>query len=287
MKKIHYIFAVLSLILVVSACKPQEPTPASTAINVNVVDKNNNTIPDADVYLFETKKAFDDFVSGISVGYVAYCKTDASGNVKFDNLKQIDSYYFYVEKGDVNNSESNYKMGILLKEAVTYSVKIQLKEFVTRSITFTSQSSSLNGNGISIELLGSTNGFTFSGVINSTTPAKVFTPTQNGTYTFYIKNQNGCVWQESVNFDGVNDVVVNLDPCNEQAFVFNTSNNQAGSIQLFLNNEAKAFDTIDANGGTSTVYRPIGTYTYRAVHSNGTCTWVGKTSSTVTLSDCQ
>jgi hypothetical protein len=98
MKVIRNIFAVLTLLLLLSAFQL-----IKTSLNVTVRDENGNTVEAATVQLFENE---DDYTKEQNVA--AQGTTDAKGYVKIKDLKSI-PYFVIVRKGDKDNAGGGEK----------------------------------------------------------------------------------------------------------------------------------------------------------------------------------
>jgi hypothetical protein len=282
--------------LLATGCKPQKEVGPGTSIDLQVVDKTGDQVVGADVFLFEDLASFQKFSSDPinNGGYVQKTTTNLEGYAFFSNLKQINSYHFFVRKDNVNNVLGNYKMNILLDDNTNYKIKIVLQAVFSKRIKFFSTASSLIGNPLDIYLAYNGNPLTQTNTIGKiSSPGDLddnsifYTPTTEGQYTFYVKNTNGCVWTKTLAITAaVSDYKVELAPCGEAMYTFNRGNNTQ-EIKVYLNNETMPIISL-ASGEPYKFTRPSGSYTYKAESADGKCSWIGTITETtpVTLGDC-
>lgn len=96
MKKLN-IFAILALVLFLFSCTEKEYIDAAPQLLFTVVADNLVFVEGASVSLFNSQEDWENHSN-----VVASLQTDGKGQVLFENLdEQI--YYFYIEKGDLNN----------------------------------------------------------------------------------------------------------------------------------------------------------------------------------------
>lgn len=96
MKKLN-IFAILALVLFLFSCTEKEYIDAAPQLLFTVVADNLVFVEGASVSLFNSQEDWENHSN-----VVASLQTDGNGQVLFENLdEQI--YYFYIEKGDLNN----------------------------------------------------------------------------------------------------------------------------------------------------------------------------------------
>lgn len=96
MKKLN-IFAILALVLFLFSCTEKEYIDADPQLLFTVVADNLVSVEGASVSLFNSQEDWENHSN-----VVASLQTDGKGQVLFENLdEQI--YYFYIEKGDLNN----------------------------------------------------------------------------------------------------------------------------------------------------------------------------------------
>ena len=290
-------------------CKPkEEEQEPSTGIVLTVKGDigggSTTNLAGADVYLFRSEQDYQDFMNNVSANYVEKAQTDGEGRYTFCDL-EADSveYFFYAQFDNMNNSGANsqYRMGGPLYENAAHYVTITLNGFVTKKIHIYSEDQTIQGNKIYIYLseggnLNESNRYTLAEVGSSSATSSddrnyiLYAPA-NGTYKYYIKNDFGCVWTEIIDVVDDTPIEIKLANCNDQSFTFYSSGLSGGSIKIYLNNENQEIGTLNSVGSATTnqltVYRPSGSYTYRAEHSNGTCTWIEETDGTpVDLSGC-
>jgi len=96
MKKWFYVL-VSGLILIFQACTKEEYVDADPQLLFTVVTDNLVFVESATVSLFDSQ---EDWETHSNV--VASLQTDGKGQVLFENLDE-QTYYFYIEKGDLNN----------------------------------------------------------------------------------------------------------------------------------------------------------------------------------------
>jgi len=96
MKKWFYVL-VTGLILIFQACTKEEYVDADPQLLFTVVTDNLTFVEGASVSLFNSQ---EDWETHSNV--VASLQTDGKGQVLFENLHE-QTYYFYIEKGDLNN----------------------------------------------------------------------------------------------------------------------------------------------------------------------------------------
>lgn len=304
MKKLAYIISLIGLVFLLQNCKPEEVQQATTSIILTVTaDKSGGgttKISGAQVFLFRSESDYSRFLNsnGTLNNYVQKGTTDSEGKFSFCNLEaDTVEYFFYAQKGNLNNDSSQYRMGGELYKNAAHYVTIKLTGFATKRIVIYSNDQSIQGNEIKIYLtkngtpLDETLRHTLSSVRNandtiSNAGSFVFAP-ENGSYSLYIKNKNGCIWTEQITVGDDTEKAIELAACNTQEFKFYSSNLSGGNIKVYLNNELTPIGTINATGIANSIsaFRPSSTYTYKAVHSNGTCTWIGSISNTNTPID--
>lgn len=298
-KKHLLIFISLSFILF--SCKKEEPVP-DTEIVLTVVDIEGEVLSQTDVYLFETEEDFRTYISAPDNAkpdnYVQTGITDSKGVYTFCCLSSIEYFFFADNKGlklsnVIEDEPRNYKLGGTLTSRASTYVQITLEEYERREIKFFSQDPSITGNQISVFLSTNTNTSLYTiSEVGEDEVTNIYLPREDGTYTFYIRNEEGCVWTKEVIIDDVNQVEnIELESCGETTYSFYYPEVLTGDITIYLNNEITPIGTITEQGTCTTnqivVTRPTGVYTYRAEHSNGTCTWIGETTgSCIGLEEC-
>ena len=274
------------------SCKEEKVEP-DTKIVLTVQDKGGSLVSAANVYLFGDEATFNTFKDASALGnplpnnYLQAGISNASGEVSFGGLSG-QQYWFYVQKGSTNNANSQFKLSSNLTEKATTYIVIQLEAFVTERVQFYSFDTNLSSDN-EITIYNNSNGtpdqssgfvissfVTVGNIPDETGPSTVVFAPDLGTHTYYIKNKNGCVWEEEVVISIAEpSVQVELATCNVDRIEFSTS--EASDITIYLNNNEQV-GTVNSSGNL-VIYRPIGTtYTYRAEHSNGTCTWINSVS---------
>lgn len=134
MKKVLLSLMALGLFAITSCIKDEaEPTP-KTSLEVSIKDNLGNPVRDAVVKLYSSET---DWKKGTNqVGAVQY--SDAEGRVTFDNLSNI-KYYWFAEKGCLNNVNGSITTTSPLAEGVKNTVNSILTG--TGTLKFTSTSS--------------------------------------------------------------------------------------------------------------------------------------------------
>nr|WP_321358130.1 hypothetical protein [uncultured Draconibacterium sp.] len=96
MKK-HNIIVVLAMLISLLSCTKEEYVEPAPQILITVVEDDLVFVEGASVSLFNSQEDWENHSN-----VVASLQTDEKGQVLFENLdEQI--YYFYIEKGDLNN----------------------------------------------------------------------------------------------------------------------------------------------------------------------------------------
>lgn len=292
MKKLNYLLWSILCAILFTACKGDEVDIPSTGIVLSVIDKGDELVDEANVYLFDSKDKFDAFILADSDDPALGTEPDLSsviragltidGEVSFFNLTGDSDYWFYVRKDNTNNSKSQFKLESLTANATTY-VLIKLEEFVTARVQFYSQDDNVSSNNVFIftsenGIIGQTTSFEIRAPVSSSTPTEddpvaVLFETDFGLNTFYIKNENGCVWQKEVNITPAAGIAkIELEACTTKEIKFSTSSTEDISIDLNNNEQIGSI----TNNSDLIIYRPEETiHTYKAVDSNG-CTWIGQ-----------
>jgi len=298
MKQFIYYTSVLFILLQLVACKSDDAVP-DTGLVIQVVDANNpdRVFPQSDVYLFDSEAAFTAYISGLSTDFLQTGITNEDGEHTFCGLTSGQQYYFFVENVGLGLSNilstgepNQFKLSGGITGQATTLVQVGLQGFIKREIKFFSTDPAVAGNNISIFQGPNTTDaiHTLSQVANGPNGTEaastfIFAPT-NGTFTYYIKNENGCIWTKQITISETQPIIsLELEKCGETTYSFYYPGTLATGeeVEVFLNNETTPIGTITARGSCASnnvsVTRPDKKYTYRAEHSNGTCTWVGET----------
>nr|WP_319571836.1 SpaA isopeptide-forming pilin-related protein [uncultured Draconibacterium sp.] len=96
MTKINFI-AFLAFVISLLSCTKEEYVDAAPQLFFTVVEDDLIFVEGATVSLFNNKEDWEN-----DSNVVASLQTDAKGQALFENLDE-QTYYFYVEKGDLNN----------------------------------------------------------------------------------------------------------------------------------------------------------------------------------------
>lgn len=96
MKK-HNIIVVMAILISFLSCTKEEYVDADPQLLFTVVENNLVFVEEATVSLFNSQEDWENHAN-----VVASQQTDGKGQVLFENLDE-QTYYFYIEKGDLNN----------------------------------------------------------------------------------------------------------------------------------------------------------------------------------------
>lgn len=301
MKKLSFLFSLVAGLLIYSSCGGDEVDLPSTDIVLSVQDAGSTAVNGATVYLFTNE---DDFQSFIQLDTAVGGNPDltlpiqtgftVNGEINLGGLNGGGSYWFYVKKNNTNNANSQFKLNELTAGATTF-VLIKLEAFVNARIQFFTRDNEVANNNIFV-FANDENGRVdqterivisspvINGVPSEDDPATVVFLPDFGVNTFYIKNDQGCVWAIERNITVNNPFIqIELDECNLEEITFSTDISDDITIEL---NNGEFIGNI--NNSSLSVLRPEDIdYTYKATNSTSTCSWIGTVSAgnTVLLED--
>lgn len=307
MLRYFYISTVFSLLVLISGCKPEvELNTFTTDLKVVVKDKDGNTAGGVAVYIYDDEAQYQTNAPlNSATGAIATGFTDANGELLIEGLNHQLNYWihvYFIDGGGFQQSNltGQYALLNLLNEGAVTTVQIDLsQDNVGEAALWTTTDNSSNL-GIEFFIEGTSQGTLTTTRGTSPTPSDqanalvsgIYIP---GTYSWYAKGQNGCVWQGQVNIVADTIIPIQLADCDHGSVSFWTQADltSEGTISVVIDQD-NPIGTISSpigaapsacfQTGTVSTSLPVGTHIYQAYSSSGTCLWTD--SFTVTENGC-
>jgi hypothetical protein len=282
------------------SCKREKNDfPAITELNIEVHKDSNTLVQGARVSVFEDLASYELAVSNRTFNSAVFnAFTDAQGRVRFE-LEPQKVYYVlitYFDNTVLQNFSNIGISGVLnpLPARANVFIKALIKPDDGNVIFYTTVPNKLP---IEINIKPSNfqpeRNFTLNSIFTANRSPNVLDSNVTyilrdpGSYTYYAKSSDGCVWQGNVVVEKGKVYPINLDKCSAGSLYFYTipANDSLLPLRVTLNNIdeigniTSASNLVPVCGAPTTntlwVVRSAGLYNYVVRSASGRCVWTG------------
>lgn len=307
MYRFIHILTLLTFIVFLDACKPEvELNTFTTDLKIIVKDKDGNLATGVSVYIFDDEAQYQaNAPINSATGAIATGFTDANGEMTVQNLNHQLNYWihiYFVDGGGFQQSNltGQYALLNLLNEGAVTTVEIDLSQDNVGEAALWTTTDNTSNLGIEFFIEDVSQGTLTSTRGTAPTPSDQTNALVSGihipgTYAWYAKGQNGCVWQGQVTIVADTIIPIQLADCDHGSVTFWTQADLSaeGTIDVIIDQD-NPIGTITApiggapggcfQAGTVSTSLPVGAHIYQAYSSSGTCLWTD--SFTVTENGC-
>ncbi|MFN0049174.1 MAG: hypothetical protein ACKVOU_08640 [Cytophagales bacterium] len=303
MKQAFYLSVVSFLfVFAVQSCKNEgDEFTKDPIINFNVVDDSSKIVSGARISVYENEVDFSNAVAtkNYSVNQITTTLSDNNGNASLI-LEPGKEYYILISYYNndrflnlSNISTGGYFDARDLTQGQTLSLTVIIIPDDGNIIFYTTNTNKIPI-AISLTETANTNAelYTLSGIYgigNTPSPQNANTVSvykAPGTYRYYAKSQDGCVWSDTVFVNKGTIRLVNLSKCESGTLSFYTTsiNDTLLPISIKLNAidsignivlSRAPFSCAEVNTNALTVTKYKGLYSYFAKSRSGRCVWTG------------
>ncbi len=307
MRSFINISLVFITLVFIGSCKPEvDLNTFTTDLKIIVRDQDGALATGVNVILFDNEAQYQaNAPTNSAAGSIATGVTDGNGEITFANLSHESSYWIHIYFIDgmgfqQSNLSGQYALLNALTEGSVTTVEIDLSQDGVGEVALWTDGSNTNNLGIEFFIEDQSQG-----TLNATRGSDP-TPSDNanslvsgsfiaGTYPWYAKGQNGCVWQGEVTIVEDTLIPIYLSECNSGSVTFwsQADLTAEGSISIVIDQDNPigtltttigAAPTACFEPGTVSTSLPEGTHLYHAVSASGNCLWTN--SFTITEDDC-
>jgi len=308
LKTFYYILSIfVAIVLALIACKKEENNfNVNPIINITVVDEQGTTVSGATISVYENDIDYATAIltRNFSASRFTSAISDANGKA---NVQLIAGKEFYILVTTFDNvrflnlsniSLGGYISGNDLKQRQTLFLRVSVTPDDGNIIFYTTAtnklpiiinlSNTISSNATQHTLTG-VYGFTDVPTVKNLNTVSLYR--DQGTYRYFAKSADGCIWVDTLTVIKGEIKLVNLSKCESGTISFYSSavNDTLMPISVRINtvdsigsisNSLAAYTCANLNNSALTVVRYKGLYNYFIKSRSGRCVWTGTVSLT-------